>query len=241
MEVFGIGPAELVFIFVLALLVLGPERLPEVGRFLGHMVARLLAWQQRSPEYQVVQQIRQDMEREIVGLRDEIVRTKQQFAASTQPWQQELRSINQALTRPGPLVAALPTSTPTEANERIRQPIPTSNPNRTSTSNNGATSIAKASPPDPPDPQESNTNSSAPADVPLVAPTALPDEATLRMETTLHLLCDDVTLLRAQVQALMSDMHAMQTQMRRRGYLSDDWHPPSHAIHYQETFSTEDA
>jgi sec-independent protein translocase protein TatA len=32
----GIGPMELVIVLVIALLVLGPKRLPEVGRSLGH-------------------------------------------------------------------------------------------------------------------------------------------------------------------------------------------------------------
>jgi sec-independent protein translocase protein TatA len=32
---FGIGPAELLIVLVLALIILGPKRLPEVGRSLG--------------------------------------------------------------------------------------------------------------------------------------------------------------------------------------------------------------
>jgi sec-independent protein translocase protein TatA len=32
----NVGPLELVIVFVIALIVLGPKRLPEVGRSLGH-------------------------------------------------------------------------------------------------------------------------------------------------------------------------------------------------------------
>jgi len=32
----GIGPMELVIVLVIALIILGPKRLPEVGRSLGH-------------------------------------------------------------------------------------------------------------------------------------------------------------------------------------------------------------
>jgi Tat protein translocase TatB subunit len=38
---FGIGPEELVLVLVIALIVLGPERLPKVARDLGRVVADL--------------------------------------------------------------------------------------------------------------------------------------------------------------------------------------------------------
>ena len=33
---FNVGPGELVIVLVIALIVLGPKRLPEVGRSIGH-------------------------------------------------------------------------------------------------------------------------------------------------------------------------------------------------------------
>jgi sec-independent protein translocase protein TatB len=79
MNFFGVGPLELFFILILGLIVLGPERLPEVGRFIGRKMAELMAWQQQSPEAQMIQQIRKDVEQEIVELRDELVQARAQL------------------------------------------------------------------------------------------------------------------------------------------------------------------
>lgn len=95
MNFFGVGPLELFFILILGLIVLGPERLPEVGRFLGRKLAQLMAWQQQSPEAQMIQQIRQDFEQEIVELRDELVRARAQFNVNED--MQKLREETRAM------------------------------------------------------------------------------------------------------------------------------------------------
>jgi sec-independent protein translocase protein TatB len=95
MNFLGVGPFELILILVLGLVVLGPERLRSMGRSAGKLVAQLLAWQQQSPEAQMVQQIRADFEREIVDLRDELVRARQQLdvSAEVQRLREETGSI----------------------------------------------------------------------------------------------------------------------------------------------------
>jgi sec-independent protein translocase protein TatB len=84
MNFLGVGPFELILILVLGLVVLGPERLRTMGQSAGKLVAQLLAWQQQSPEAQMVQQIRDDFQREIVDLRDELVRARQQLDVSAE-------------------------------------------------------------------------------------------------------------------------------------------------------------
>jgi len=49
MNVFGIGLPEMALIFVVALLIFGPKKLPEVGRSLGKAIR---SFQQASSEFQ---------------------------------------------------------------------------------------------------------------------------------------------------------------------------------------------
>lgn len=84
MEIFNIHIFEFLLIAGLALVIFGPERLPEVGRMIGQQVAKFLAWQQQSPELQMLNEVRSEFEREIASLRDELVRTRQQLDLSSE-------------------------------------------------------------------------------------------------------------------------------------------------------------
>lgn len=79
MEIFNVHLFEFILIAGLALVLFGPERLPELGRFAGKQVAKFLAWQQQSPELQMINEMRSEFEREIAQLRDELVRTRNQL------------------------------------------------------------------------------------------------------------------------------------------------------------------
>lgn len=117
MNILGVGPLELVIILVLGLIVLGPERLPEAGRSLGRLLAKVLAWQQQSPEVQMIQDIRQEFEGEIYALRDELVRTRRQLDVSSEL--RELKSQTSTLLKltndqvPPPSPESLPSALPT--------------------------------------------------------------------------------------------------------------------------------
>jgi sec-independent protein translocase protein TatB len=124
MNFFGVGPFELILILILGLVVLGPERLRAMGRSAGKLVAQLLAWQQQSPEAQMVQQIRADFEREIVDLRDELVRARQQLdvSAEVQRLRQETGSIMPADI--ADLEARARASTPDAARDKAATSVP---------------------------------------------------------------------------------------------------------------------
>lgn len=51
MNIAGVGPAELLFILIIALLVFGPKRLPELARDLGKSIAK---WRQALEEIETV-------------------------------------------------------------------------------------------------------------------------------------------------------------------------------------------
>ena len=57
----SLGPAEILIVLVVALIVLGPKRLPEAGRQVGRAVAELRRWSQG-----VQSEIRTVMETEVV-------------------------------------------------------------------------------------------------------------------------------------------------------------------------------
>ena len=82
MEILNIHLTELLIITGIALVVFGPERLPEIGRFAGKQVARFLAWQQQSPELKLINDVRAEFEQEIASLRDDLVRTRRQLDLS---------------------------------------------------------------------------------------------------------------------------------------------------------------
>ena len=57
MNFLGIGPAELIFILVIALIVFGPKRLPEIGRTLGKTMREF-----RSVSEELTSQLREELE-----------------------------------------------------------------------------------------------------------------------------------------------------------------------------------
>ena len=85
---FDIGFSELVMIGVLALIVLGPERLPKAARFAGLWVRRA-----RAQWYSV----KDELERELAA--DELKRTMQSARDAAQSVQDDLRSTSDEARR----------------------------------------------------------------------------------------------------------------------------------------------
>lgn len=219
MEFLGVGPAELFFILVLALLVIGPERLPEVGRFLGRLVARVLAWQQQSSEVQAIQQIHQEIQGEIVSLRDEMVRTKKQMDANMNPLQEEVRSLkglseSLALSQSRGRGPAIP---------RAGRSAPVSN-GHTQEEDKPVAETGAADTTDTTDTTDSATN------VPQNGTTD-PTAASLPVQSLtqdIQAIATEQQAMLFQLQTVMSDVHALVQYLREQGVVAPEWTPPSH-------------
>lgn len=81
MELFGIGPLELFFILIIALIVLGPKDMVKAGRTLGRFMRKIIT----SPEWRTVQKA----SREIKYLPNRLMRE-----ASLEDLQKDFKDIN---------------------------------------------------------------------------------------------------------------------------------------------------
>ena len=89
MEFLGVGPAELVFILIIALIVVGPERLPVLARQAGKFLVTVRDWVQKSPDAAMILRAREEIEAELAnlrsslaevqGVRDEVVQAAKQM------------------------------------------------------------------------------------------------------------------------------------------------------------------
>ena len=101
---FDVGFSELLIIAVVALLVLGPERLPRAARMAGAFVRRARAqWES----------VQAELEREL-----EVERVKADLDAAVGAAQAPLRELEESLRQVGSEVEAPPPSAPGDAEPR---------------------------------------------------------------------------------------------------------------------------
>jgi sec-independent protein translocase protein TatB len=243
MNFLGVGPFELLLILIFGLIVLGPERLQQMGRSAGRLVARVLAWQQQSPEAQMVQQIQRDFQQEINELRTELVNARKQLNVSSEL--QQLRQDTDKLianqqTEQTP-VSEITEATPQSADPSTTQvPEPDTSPPvqpgtvehmpRAVKDRNGqAETVSQAEAVSPPSPEEPPaTEVAPPAPAPRHADKAL--DADFSGESPADELtrpAPELESLSQQIQALVADMHALQKHLHDRGVLDQQWQPPS--------------
>ena len=110
---FDISFTELLVIGVIALVVIGPERLPKVARTIGHLVGRAQRY---------VGDVKSDIQREIEL--DELRKLKQQMQDAAQSVQSSIQNTESALRQP---LEAFEQSTMSTLNE-LKTPLGTPDP-----------------------------------------------------------------------------------------------------------------
>jgi Sec-independent protein translocase protein TatA len=204
MNFLGVGPGEIVLILIVLLVVVGPERLPELSRQAGRLLVRGRDWFQNKPEMELMMRARQELEdelaairaglREVQLVRDEVVGTARQLTDSVNP-----------------LVAARPNFTelikaPAAAGQdeaEIGEPIPSS--------------IRTEQTDEPNEPDAWDGQPGQPS-------------ATAELAQMSAFPSSQLENLSIQIQAIMIDLRALQQQLQQQGTLDSDWTPPSHGI-----------
>jgi sec-independent protein translocase protein TatB len=110
MELFGIGPTELLFIILLALIIFGPKDLEKAGRSLGRSLYKLIksdTWQTLTQTSKKIKTLPDDLIRQA---EKEILQEKvDSGAAKSEAWKMDPRSHPQ---NPAPADPAAPNSEP---------------------------------------------------------------------------------------------------------------------------------
>jgi sec-independent protein translocase protein TatB len=216
MEILGIGPGEFVLILIVLLVVVGPERLPGLARQAGGMLVRVRNWLQTSPDAALVLRARQEIEAELASLKTsllEVQSVRDEVLGAAKQLEESVSSITSTKLD---LNGILET-----ANEHSiaphQQPAPDLVP---------ATTVPEASPiadvaGDLPAALELPDGTAVPIGQPQVthgqngtAPTAAPALAELES-------------INVRLHAIMSDLWALQEQLKQRGALDQGWPPPS--------------
>jgi len=244
MEIFNIHLLEFLLIAGLGLIIFGPERLPEVGRFLGKQLARFLAWQQQSPELQMINEVRSELDREIASLRDELLKTRSQLDVSQdmETLRKDLRSmvnlrdeltvqkpepptLDQATALPKPVNGTTPGEVVPAKPVGLEGTVPMSSPQPVSSSTAVLNTID-----DPPPARrplhdaieaEPDIDPPSPTDSILdgTQPSASPSTAS---ELVPAAVTDHEQILR-QLQTMSSELQALIDELQQRGLITATW------------------
>ncbi len=140
MEILGIGPGEFLLILIVLLVVVGPERLPDLARQAGKLVVRARNWIQSSPDAALVLRARQEIEQELAGLkasllevqsvRDEVLGAARQIEDSVGSLASTKLDLDDVVTIAPPKPAPLRCWCPTAAQFRRAAPAARRRPTR---------------------------------------------------------------------------------------------------------------
>ena len=112
---FDIGFSEILLVAVVALVVIGPERLPGVARNIGQFAGRLQRY---------VNDVKRDFNREVEF--EEIRRLQQEMETTVQSMQASMKAVEESLQHEG----ALQTSPPSDSVSEPAAAAPTAKPRK---------------------------------------------------------------------------------------------------------------
>lgn len=206
MNFLGIGPGELILILVILLLVVGPDRLPQLARQAGRMLVTVRNWVQRSPDAAMVMRARQEIEQELATLRASLLEVQHVRNEVIEAARQVGTSVNDDLLAPtrDALVGASGEAQSALNGLSVARGQ-TSEPASTPTSESPEPTIA---PPRPPLETGADERPTAPVAPPMAAPTELEQ-------------------LQVRFQTMLEEMRALQDELRQRGLIAADWRPPA--------------
>jgi sec-independent protein translocase protein TatB len=242
MEILGIGPGEFILIMIVLLVVVGPERLPDLARQAGRMVVQARNWMQKSPDAALVLRARQEIEQELAVLKSSLVEVqsvRDEVLGAARQIEDSVGSLTSSKLELDSLLR-LPPSSDTRAAENGQAPTaealadsavpPAPEPSDSASTENGqaptAEALADSAVPPAPEPSDSphvvlekpldKIDDYDRADPLAQAPTIIPTE---------------LESINLRLQAIMSDLFALQEQLKQRGVLGADWQPPSFTMH----------
>jgi sec-independent protein translocase protein TatB len=203
MNFLGIGPGEIVLILIVLLVVVGPERLPALSRQAGRMVVRGRDWLQNKPEMELMMRARQEIEDELEALKSglrEVQLVRDEVVGTAK---QLTDSVNPMIMERPDFVKLISSQAVARQGEGVLdEPIP-------------ASTAAEA------DQVPDDLAGWDAQDRQMIA--AEPDQLPAFLGAQLDTLS-------IQMQAIMTDLRALQQQLQQQGALASDWTPPSHAM-----------
>lgn len=230
MEFLGVGPWELFIVIVIALVVVGPERLPVLARQAGKFLVTARDWVQKSPDAAMILRARAEIEQElsnlrsslaeVQGVRDEVMEaTKQLNTVITQDVIAPARESLESITQPGTVARATkPNGLPTYGAEPAPLIAAPTAPDAPALIATDGSTLIEALPADehatiaPPRAQVTVTH--APADAP-------PQE---------------LALVLVRLDALAAELHLLQVDLRLRGLID----PPAAVVEPTATIALVD-
>jgi sec-independent protein translocase protein TatB len=229
MEILGIGPGEFVLILIVLLVVVGPERLPGLARQAGGFLVRARNWLQTSPDAALVMRARAEIEAELASIknslmevqvvRDEVLGAARQFEDSVGALAPPKLDLNSLVNPPAEQTIA--------ANEQavLAGEAPTLLPDSTTAADTPLDQRSTLELPDDSMPTHLPTEDRPTNGLNGLAYDSVGSEPTVAASAAPTL--DELESINIRLQAIMTDMWALQQQLKQRGALDETWQPPS--------------